>query len=1140
MVRRLLLPVLLLLLVACADQPAGTPSPTPTLPVGEVPTSEPVPQRQGKEEASPLATATPLAPTADAPAGASGSWTVLVYAGADNDLAQRVLEDLDELEAAGAPDGMNIVLQIDRGERADESGESWAGARRYLLAADQEPQRIGSTLLEEPGPVNMGDPRTLQAFIRWGRESYPAQHVALWLWGYGGDWRNMTADQSGADVLTLLELGEALAGALSGGPQLDLVALDTGYGDQLAALARLQPYARYALLSGGLPPQQGWHFQTLLAELQATSPADGSALAAAMAQHLPPAEAAPLASVTAVDLQGVAPLLAALQALGDRLQAEPALGAAAMADARRSARPFAAADPALSGEFAVVDLGRFAAILAQLSPDPSLAEAAAELHEAVQEAILAPEGNAALTLYFPATAGEYDGRYDELAAGGWRETLQAYYEERLNGPPAPVLSLSQVAGSTGGTTRPVFAAYELSGRALGEVRALVWQPGEVGARLVANEVLLPDVQRLPDGTPLRLWPDGVHEGFYVWDTRSPHLSDGAAGEFVIPWPAGPGDGLYTIAGQLAAPDGSSAQDAWLLLDRGSGALVRVLARPAGASGALRVVAPSPDALFSPLVYRQNSEGALNAEPGIALRFGEQGPAYSLQPLPSGEYELGFEARVENGTPTTAYAAVAVQNDDPGSAVAYLDPYHGFQFNLPAGWAMPGYEGQLLTGSDPAGTTTLAVRRYPDEGRRAGALKADTLAAFGAVDLLFEESRPVGAANGEFVAYGYDRDGEPRTGVFLAFVHEQVGYVVDMDGPAAAEANTLAIAEQIAASWTVRPVGLGVAPGLWRLQELPQLAVPVPERFQHQTLDNGWELFRDASSFVALRRDPATGQSRAGRVQHWLDVAAEGVTAFDQDELYTFLLAGRSWVRADFSYERDGIPVRGLVMLTVSDGLEHAAWAEAPAEQVAELLDGVLLAMIAGATQTTTCDQLLYSADFESAGAWGTGKENGGLGEVANGVYRLGVTAPQAFIWTTAGASLVDGVYEVSATQEEGPLDNGFGLLLRADAATGSFYVLEISGDGYVWIGRCADGCATMTSLVEEGWFAHEAVNRGPGATNRLRVVADGEQLRFYVNDQQVGATVDRTLSRGDVGLFVETLGEEGVTVSFDDLRVYAR
>src|SRR5690606_6129101 len=152
--------------------------------------------------------------------------------------------------------------------------------------------------------------------------------------------------------------------------------------------------------------------------------------------------------------------------------------------------------------------------------------------------------------------------------------------------------------------------------------------------LVVNEVLLPDVQRLPDGTPLRLWPDGVHEGYYVWDTRSPHLGDGAAGEFVIPWPAGPGDGLYTIAGQLAAPDGSSAQDAWLLLDWGSGALVRVLARPAGASGALRVVAPSPDALFSPLVYRQNSEGALNAEPGIALRFGEQGPAYSLQPLPS--------------------------------------------------------------------------------------------------------------------------------------------------------------------------------------------------------------------------------------------------------------------------------------------------------------------------------------------------------------------------------------------------------------------------------------------------------------------------------------------------------------------------
>ena len=62
---------------------------------------------------------------------------------------------------------------------------------------------------------------------------------------------------------------------------------------------------------------------------------------------------------------------------------------------------------------------RFAALLAQISPEPSLAQSAAALQEAVEAAVLAPENKEGLRLYFPATAGQYDGRYDELAAGGW-------------------------------------------------------------------------------------------------------------------------------------------------------------------------------------------------------------------------------------------------------------------------------------------------------------------------------------------------------------------------------------------------------------------------------------------------------------------------------------------------------------------------------------------------------------------------------------------------------------------------------------------------------------------------------------------------------------------------------------------------
>ena len=42
---------------------------------------------------------------------------------------------------------------------------------------------------------------------------------------------------------------------------------------------------------------------------------------------------------------------------------------------------------------------------------------------------------------------------------------------------------------------------------------------------------------------------------------------------------------------------------------------------------------------------------------------------------------------------------------------------------------------------------------------------------------------------------------------------------------------------------------------------------------------------------------------------------------------------------------------------------------------------------------------------------------------------------------------------------------------------------------------------------------------------------------FFVNDQEVGRVTDNTLSRGDIGIMVETLGQGGVLVAFDNFTV---
>lgn len=179
----------------------------------------------------------------------------------------------------------------------------------------------------------------------------------------------------------------------------------------------------------------------------------------------------------------------------------------------------------------------------------------------------------------------------------------------------------------------------------------------------------------------------------------------------------------------------------------------------------------------------------------------------------------------------------------------------------------------------------------------------------------------------------------------------------------------------------------------------------------------------------------------------------------------------------------------------------------------------------------------YEETFNDAGSWGTGEDLEARGEVTGGRYEFLVKADLGLFWATAGEDRADGVYQVEAMQLEGPLDNGYGLMFRVDPDQNSFYLFEVSGDGYVWVGVCENSCEQEQPLVGNGWVASEAVNQGLNAMNVLRVRAEGGNLIFFVNDQEVGRVTDNTLRRGDIGIIVETLGQGGVLVAFDNFTV---
>lgn len=186
---------------------------------------------------------------------------------------------------------------------------------------------------------------------------------------------------------------------------------------------------------------------------------------------------------------------------------------------------------------------------------------------------------------------------------------------------------------------------------------------------------------------------------------------------------------------------------------------------------------------------------------------------------------------------------------------------------------------------------------------------------------------------------------------------------------------------------------------------------------------------------------------------------------------------------------------------------------------------------------SACQSGQYEETFDKAGDWGTGRTADVVGDVDNGVYEMLVKSNSELYLATAGESFGDGVYEVEATQIAGPLNNGYGLLFNVDEETDSFYVFEISGDGWIWIGRCVELCdSEQVALVGGDWFRSPAINQGLQATNVLRAVVDGNLMTFYVNGVEVGRTSDDRLTEGDIAVMVETLGESGVRVIFDNFR----
>jgi hypothetical protein len=126
--------------------------------------------------------------------------------------------------------------------------------------------------------------------------------------------------------------------------------------------------------------------------------------------------------------------------------------------------------------------------------------------------------------------------------------------------------------------------------------------------------------------------------------------------------------------------------------------------------------------------------------------------------------------------------------------------------------------------------------------------------------------------------------------------------------------------------------------------------------------------------------------------------------------------------------------------------------------------------------------------------------------------------------------------EVDAHAVSGPAFIEYGVIFRVSSDGTDFYGFTLTRDGKYTLWRCQDPCQDSSDFVDIiSYTASPTVKTGT-ATNHIKVVAQGDQIAFYVNDQWLNTVTDDTLSGGTVGLFLNNK-DANAKAAFEHLKI---
>jgi hypothetical protein len=165
-----------------------------------------------------------------------------------------------------------------------------------------------------------------------------------------------------------------------------------------------------------------------------------------------------------------------------------------------------------------------------------------------------------------------------------------------------------------------------------------------------------------------------------------------------------------------------------------------------------------------------------------------------------------------------------------------------------------------------------------------------------------------------------------------------------------------------------------------------------------------------------------------------------------------------------------------------------------------LLAGAILALASASLPAAACEgtEVVFEDEFgDDAGGWAIHKDV----EIKDGsfTFKLPPDAMLADLNITYTVTDAADICSETVWPDGEPAVLGAGLLFWGEDKR-TYFQFGILNNGKFWIARKQDGkwLGTIAANVDSA-----AINKGPGATNTLRVKTSGNSLTFYINGTKV-------------------------------------